>query len=557
MSAKPGPRSRPAPGRLALLSAGVLVLAGAAGWAMVGGPRAASGVEVPRFVEEAAAAGIQHTYAGGFNYFVGGGAATFDCDDDGRPDLYFAGGESAAALYRNASDVGGALRFERVPNATTDLVSVTGAYPLDLDADGITDLAVLRVGENVLLRGLGDCRFERANEALGFEGGDAWSTAFSATWEDGSELPTLAIGNYLDLNLDASNAFRCGENELVRPMGGRYGPPAALEPGYCPLSMLFSDWDRSGRRDLRVSNDRHYYGAAEDGAEQLYRVEPGEPPVAYTAADGWQPVRIWGMGIASNDLTGDGFPEVYLTSQGDNKLQTLGDGADRPSYVDIALGRGVTAHRPFAGDTSLPSTAWHAEFADVNNDGLADLFVAKGNVEAVPEFAARDPSNLLLQQPDGTFVEAAETAGIVSFDRARGASLVDLNLDGMLDLVVVNRQENVLLWRNVGTGTADEPEPMGNWVGLRLREAAPNRDAIGAWIEIRAGDQAMTRELTVGGGHVSGSLGWVHVGIGSADEAEVTVTWPDGTVEGPMSVAANTWTRIERGTGEPEPWAAP
>ena len=555
MSADPGPRGRPAPGRLALLSVGVLVLAGAAGWAVVGGPRPGSGgVEVPRFVEEAAAAGVQHAYTGGFNYFVGGGVATFDCDDDGRPDLYFAGGESPAALYRNASSVGRALRFAPVRSPTTDLLSVTGAYPLDLDADGVTDLAVLRVGENVLLRGLGDCRFERANEALGFHGGDAWSTAFSATWEEGSELPTLAIGNYLDLSLDASNAFRCDEGELIRPAGGGYDAPAPLEPAYCPLSMLFSDWDRSGRRDLRVSNDRHYYGAAAEGGEQLWRVEPGEPPVAYTAADGWQPVRIWGMGIASHDLTGDGYPEVYLTSQGDNKLQTLADGAARPSYVDIALSRGVTAHRPFAGDTSLPSTAWHAEFADVNNDGLADLFVAKGNVEAVPEFAALDPSNLLLQQPDGTFVEAAETAGIVSFDRARGASLVDLNLDGMLDLVVVNRQENVLLWRNVGTGTADAPEPMGQSVGLRLGQSGPNRDAIGARIETRAGGQVTTRELTVGGGHVSGSLGWVHVGIGSADEADVTVTWPDGTVEGPMSVAANTWARIERGAGQPEAW---
>jgi enediyne biosynthesis protein E4 len=49
---------------------------------------------------------------------------------------------------------------------------VTGAYPVDIDSDGITDLVVLRVGETVLLRGLGDCAFERANESWGFDGGD-------------------------------------------------------------------------------------------------------------------------------------------------------------------------------------------------------------------------------------------------------------------------------------------------------------------------------------------------------------------------------------------------
>ncbi len=531
-----------------------LIAAGAAGWAATGGPDARSSA-VPRFVDEAAAAGIDHAYTGAFTFFVGGGVAALDCDEDGRSDLYLAGGESPAALYRNRSATGEALRFDRVPSPTTDLTGVTGAYPLDLDSDGVTDLAVLRIGENVLLRGTGDCRFERANEMLGFEGGDAWSTAFSATWEPGVDLPTLAIGNYLELREDGSHTFRCEDGELLRPDDGGYGVPAALA-GHCPLSMLFSDWDRSGRRDLRVSNDRHYYGEVGDGQEQLWRVEPGRPPVRYTAEDGWQPLRIWGMGIASTDLTGDGYPEVYLTSQGDNKLQTLVDGPERPTYRDIALDRGVTGTRPYAGDTNLPSTAWHAEFGDVNNDGMADLFVAKGNVEAQAEFAARDPSNLFIGQPDGTFAEGAEAAGMVSFARARGASLVDFNLDGLLDLVVVNRERNVNLWRNVGAGTASDPRPMGSWIGLRLLQPAPNTDAVGAWVEVRAGDRTVSRELTVGGGHVSGSLGWIHLGIGTADTASVTVTWPDGVIEGPMTVAAGTWNRIERGAGHAEP-AAP
>ena len=46
-------------------------------------------------------------------------------------------------------------------------------------------------------------------------------------------------------------------------------------PGYCTLSILFSDWDGSGRRDLRVTNDRQYY---REGSDQLWRVAPGEAP---------------------------------------------------------------------------------------------------------------------------------------------------------------------------------------------------------------------------------------------------------------------------------------
>jgi hypothetical protein len=507
--------------------------------------------ETPRLVEESTAAGIDHVYDGEFPYFVGGGVATFDCDDDRRPDLYLAGGADPAALYGNESPVGGALRFAKVSDPVTDLTSVTGAYPIDVDGDALTDLAVLRNGDNVLLRGLGDCRFERANETWGYDGGDALTAAFSAMWEGSATLPTLAFGNYLDLAKDPDRGD-CADSELVRPRPGQqtYAEPIPLTPGYCTLSVLFSDWDRSGHADLRMANDRHYYL---DGEEQLWRIEPGELPRLYTRADGWRRLVIWGMGIASYDVTGDGLPEVYLTSQGDNKLQTLANAPGRPTYRDIAIDKGVTATRPYTGGDPLPSTAWHPEFQDVNNDGVVDLFVSKGNVEAQPDFASKDPSNLLIGQADGTFVEEGLAAGIPSFVRGRGAAVVDLNLDGMLDIVQVNRRVNVSLFRNVGSGTAAEPQPMGNWIAARPEQAGPNRDAIGSWIQVRFGDHTIERELTIGGGHASGELGWIHVGLGDADSAEVRIRWPDGEVGPWQEVAANRFVTIPRG-GEPTTW---
>lgn len=533
-------------------------MSGVLGNAALGGrgttPTVALGA--PRFVDATAAAGLDHTYGGDSRFFVGGGMATFDCDDDGRPELYLAGGGNPAALFHNDSAAGTGLRFTRRADPVTDLADVTGAYPLDLDGDHRTDLVVLRAGENVLLRGLGSCRFERANAAFGFDGGDARTMAFSATWEAGATLPTLAIGDYIALDPIGTPEPPCPDNTLWRPAGEgatTYGPPQALSPGFCPLSMLFSDWDRSGRRDLRVSNDRQYYT---DGQEQLWRIEAGQAPRPYTDADGWVTMQIWGMGIASHDLTDDGYPEVYLTSQGDNKLQTLTTGPSGPSYRDIALRRGVTAAQPSVGGETLPSTAWHPAFVDVNDDGFVDLFVTKGNVSDQPGYATRDPSELLLGGPDGTFVPAAQTAGIVRFERGRGASVTDLDLDGLPDIVQVNLDAPVQLWHNVGVGEANQPTAMGSWLGLRLRQPGANRDAIGAWLEVKVGEAILRQEVTVGGGHGSGHLGWLHVGLGPSRSAEVRVTWPDGAIGPWQPVAADTFAVIEPGA-EPLRWTPP
>ena len=302
-------------------------------------------------------------------------------------------------------------------------------------------------------------------------------------------MPTLAIGNYVDESSEDTDRL-CFDNELVVPdaSGDRYGQATPLSPGWCALSMLFSDWDRSGRIDLRVSNDRHYYRDTGDGAEQLWRMAHGAQPRLYSDVDGWRRLRVWGMGIASHDVTGDGYPDYFLTSQADNKLQVLAEGPGRPTYEDIALRRGALAYRPYEGDTKLPSTAWHAQFDDVNNDSIIDLFIAKGNIEAMPDYAMRDPSNLLIGQPDGTLVEGASEAGIVDFARARGAALVDLNLDGMLDLVVVNGSRtsgSIATW-----GQARRHNPGGSAPGCRSRRSrqAPTatRSVAGSRSERRA-----------------------------------------------------------------------
>ena len=509
---------------------------------------------IPHFVEETDSAGLQSRFEGEDEYMVGGGVAAFDCDGDGLPEVYVTAGVNKAKFYRNKSARGGPLKLLE-ERSGLELTNAIGAYPLDIDGDGHTDLVVLRVGEVQVFRGLGRCKFQRANEAWQVATPNAWHTAFSATWERGQNWPTLALGTYYDRTKPEFPWGTCTPAALLRPApsGKAFAPATPLLPGHCALSMLFSDWARTGEAALRVSNDREYY---KDGQEQLWKVTPGKAPALYTAEQGWKPMQIWGMGIASHDLDGDGKPEIFLTSMADNKLQKLdvaptggsAGGAVAPSYSDIAYKRGVTAHRPYAGGDLKPSTAWHAQFADVNHDGLTDLFIVKGNVSTMPDFAALDPNNLLLQRADGTFSEVGQQAGVASVKRGRGGLLVDLNGDGLLDMLVVNRWDKAQLWRNVGSGTADKPAAMGHWLQLRLQQSGGNRDAVGAWVEVALGATTNARvvrqELTVGGGHASGHLGWMHFGLGQADKVRLRVWWPHDTT-GNTGSTASAWHSVD------------
>lgn len=474
----------------------------------------------------------EHIYDGGWEHFVGGGIAAFDCDGDALPELYTAGGANPATLLRNRSEPAGQIAFVTDTPDALALTGVIGAYPIDIDSDGRLDLAILRVGPNLLLKGGAECSFAPFPD-LALPKADDWTTAFSATWESGQTLPTLAFGNYVDRE-DPDGPFgACDDSLLFRPDGATYPAPMPLEPGFCTLSMLFSDWGRRGRADLRVSNDRHYY--VRGGEEQMWAMEP--TPRLYDETDGWRSYQLWGMGIASRDISGDGLPEIYLTSMGDQHLQIL-DG-EGPRYRVATYDRGTTAHRPYTGGDGRPSTGWHVAFGDVQNDGRDDIFIAKGNVEQMPGLAMKDPNSLLVQSPHGTFVETGGGAGLASMHRGRGAAMVDLNADGLLDLAVVNRRAPLQVYGNVTEGA-------GHWLSVALSQAPPNRRAVGAWIELRDGDRVIAREVTVGGGHAGGSAVPEHFGLGDATAVDLRVIWPDGHIGDWQPVEADQTITIRR-----------
>ena len=134
--------------------------------------------------------------------------------------------------------------------------------------------------------------------------------------------------------------------------------------------------------------------------------------------------------------------------------------------------------------------------------------------------------------------------------------MVDLNGDGLLDMLVVNRWDKAQLWRNIGSGSADKPQSPGQWLQLRLHQSGGNRDAIGAWVEVDLGARVIRQELSIGGGHASGQLGFMHFGLGEAKLVKLRVRWPHGPWSDWHNAAAGGFYIVDRVTGI-RPWSPP
>jgi hypothetical protein len=266
-----------------------------------------------------------------------------------------------------------------------------------------------------------------------------------------------------------------------------------------------------------VTNDRQYYVG---GEEQLWRVAPGEAPrLTPTRTVGAR--QIWGMGTASYDLTGDGYPEVYLTSQADNKPQTPPPA--RPSLPSpTSRSRRRDVAQPYAVATrSSPPPA-----PRVGTSTTTVWSTCSCPRAPQPSRLCRGTRATLIGQPtDG---EGADAAGIVPYARGQGR-LDDFNLDGLLDR---SRSTTGNRPRSGGTSAPVERGAggVGAWLAVRVSRRA--RTGTRSARSLRSGRAEAQRlsaaAATVGGGHLGGKLGWIHPGLGSARDAEIRVRWPDG-----------------------------
>ncbi len=537
-----------APRGLLFLRVSALVVAGSvAALAMtpIAAQDSADDLDVPRFVEIADAAGLRHTFESDAEFSIGGGAAAFDCDNDHDADLFIAGGNAPAGLFRNLSEPDTPLRFKNISAMLglddTGIRRISGAYPIDFDNDNDLDLFVLRFGANQLLENDGKCNFSIAGGKAGIPDTDDRTTAFAATWRMGNDSPVLFIGNHAAPAPEPGKTGACAPSYVVQTTDGQ--PDQAeiqpIAPSFCPLSYLLIDWSGRGQFDLRTAND---LTAIEGGAGsgQLFRVED-DTVSAFGEGDGWQAIDLSGFALAARDVDGDGLPEIVEADRRGGRLYAIEGEPAQPDFEDRSQLLGF-ADEAVDNDGQIPVFSWHVEFADFNNDSVSDLLIVRGQRQSPPVPSSHDQDMLLLGKPDGGFHNVGQEAGFALDTVGRGAAIADFDRDGCQDIVVVNRDAPVSLFRNRHCDGNNSP----GWLEVELEQDGVNGCAVGASIILRAGDNVQTQARTIGGGHAGGSKVPLHFGLGDNMEAVLRVRWPDGSITDPITIPANRVATIKR-----------
>ena len=489
---------------------------------------------------------------------VGAGLALIDYDDDGLLDVFLVGagrtwGDSEGRTHGLFRNMGG-LRFANVSKHLG--IGSTGwgqgVCAGDFDSDGRADLFVTHWGPDVLLRNFGEAGFRDEAAERGVTGGTSrWSTGCSFFDFDADGDLDLFVAHYVNFDEESTplpgQAPQCEWKGVPIPCGPRGLEAESMslfendgngnfedvsessgiqtEKRYHGLGVLASDFDNDGWTDVFVACDSTanlLFRNLGDGSFEEIGLVSGS---AYNE-DGHEQA---GMGVAAADYDGDGRLDLFVTNFADDAnsiYRNRGDGF----FLDSSVLAGVATETRFVG--------WGAEFLDIDRDGWPDLFAANGHVAPSVDRASAggtfaQPTLLFWNRGDGIFHSISESAGpgIAEARPSRGAAAGDLDNDGDIELVVANMDGPPSLLRN-------RAEAPGNWLSVRAVSRAGG-DAIGARVEVLAGNRKLVGEVRSGGSYLSQSDFRLHFGLGDAQSAGIRVRWPDGTEDAVLEVESN------------------
>jgi hypothetical protein len=507
----------------------------------------------PELIDVTALVGVTHEMVADLS--LGGAVAIFDFDGDGRPDLLFTDEQGPCHLYRNQAGGTAGLTFVDVSDATgiSQLCNgASAAVALDYDRDGAVDLAIAGSRGVTLLRNQGG-QFRDVTGLAGL-GGEWGASSLSAADLDRDGYPELYVGRYIVSYQDPFQV--CGRNLLYRNRGdGTFedlsAQSGADDPG-CTLATSLVDVDGDGELDLVVANDFGNLlppgdvlrGQPAAGADPLVP----EPRFSSMGPAWGADLRIYGMGIATGDVDGDGLLDLYVTNIGRNVLLR---GLPGGGFVDDTERFGLGA-ATFDGQSGWTGwrVSWGTALLDLDADGQPELYVGSGYLPSFSPLAnPRSQPNLLFTgQPAGGFGAVAGQGGEERV--SRGLATGDLDGDGLPDVVVVNvggtpaeptRSPTVYLG-SAGAGGG------GQTLAVTLQGTVSDPVAAGArvWVTSASGPngaaRVQMRDVDSGGtSHGSQHDATLLFGLGSATSASgVRVRWPSGitTEHGPLAAGA-------------------
>jgi hypothetical protein len=518
------------------------------------------------FEEVAAQSGLDFQYRTGHSgrYLMpeikGGGVGLLDYDADGLLDVFCVQAgvldptnnqRPTHRLFRNL----GNWQFQDV--TATAGVGGDGRYGMgcacaDYDGDGHVDIHLTHVQGSLLYRNNGDGTFSDVTAQAGLTN-VTWGVGSTFFDLDGDSQLDLFIANYLRWNLEAEvECFsRGGMPDYCSPLS--YAAPAmdtlyrnrgdgtfeditlraGLDKAYGNgLGVATADFDRDGRFDLFVANDA--------APNQLWMNQGTLPLVDQALIRGCAVNALGmseaGMGISSVDLDNNGWRDLFVTHLvGEaNRLFMNTNG----QFLDVVDPAGP-------GITSWPYTSFGLGFFDFDHDGILDLYVANGRVKRAdrdldPNNPYAEPNQLLRGIGNTRFEEIPNAGGNRPLiESSRGAAFGDLDNDGDIDVVVVNRDGPTHLLRNVAP-------KQGHWITLRILEDNGS-DAIGAEVMIQAGDQKLWRSVSPHESYASSNDPRVHCGLGPiAEVRQIQITWPDGQVRVFENLSADQFYKVRR-----------
>jgi hypothetical protein len=510
-------------------------------------PTAAPGLRLTDVTESAGIHFRHNSGAFGAKYLpetMGPGCAFLDYDGDGWLDILLVNGcdwpghkrrRTTLALYRNNRN-GTFTDVTAAAGLSVEMYGM-GVSVGDYDNDGFPDIFVTAVGQSRLFRNTGRGAFVDVTQKAGLAGRSAFST--SAMWLDYDRdgFLDLFVCNYVQWSV---------EHDVFCSLDGKnksYCTPEAYRGSTC--------WLFRNRGD----------GTFED----------------VTAKAGIFDTSSKSLGVALIDYERDGWPDILVANDTQpNKLyRNRGDGA----FEEIGVRAGVA----FSED-GRARAGMGIDAADFLNSGASGLAITNFDNEMIALYGAG---------PSGPFRDVAQPSGVGSASRNSlgfGCAFADLDLDGRLDLAVVNGHIDATV-RSIrsNTGYAQPPHLFLNQGNGRFRDAAAeagpdfaapkvgrglaygdfdndgdvdllvttnqgpaflyrndvaggnrslrlrltgtksNRDAIGAVVRVRTPEGAQMRTVRSGSSYLSQSELAVTFGLGGRDTAQhVVVEWPSG-----------------------------